>query len=446
MRKREYGKFKLLSALVLLTLILSSAGLSGSVLAQDGPPPPEVEKVNDFFSVEHLTMADGAKIDRGVINGPRAPIAGEDLGLSVEPLPAAGVIGSFPSYSWVFGCSAVSGAMIAGYLDRTGYWDMYTGPTNNGKMVLSDTVWGTWTDVAADTYPNNPLIASHQGVDGRSTKGSIDDYWIQYGSSANDPYVGNWTQHTWTDAVGDYMMTSQSAFGNSDGSTTFYNWSDASDGSKLTCATLSGYGINDDGTQGRRDFFTARGYGIDECYNQRTYNTASNGFDLDDLKAFIDRGFPVFINVVGHSMVAYGYSGTTVYIRNTWDNDPNTTYTMVWDSTPSYSGMDLYAVSIITLDPVAPKTRFPKGPITQSTPRFMWTRLAGATKYQVQLWQGGTRVFWRTVSSPFCNDEKCMKKWMIPIADGSYTWRVRAYVDGVWGPWSWKRWFSVTTP
>ena len=38
-----------------------------------------------------------------------------------------------------------------------------------------------------------------------------------------DPYIaGGWTQHTLGDAIGDYMKTSQSAYGNVDGSTAFY--------------------------------------------------------------------------------------------------------------------------------------------------------------------------------------------------------------------------------
>ena len=46
---------------------------------------------------------------------------------------------------------------------------------------------------------------------------------MQYGSSASDPYItGGWTQHTWGDAIGDYMKTSQSAYDNTDGSTNFY--------------------------------------------------------------------------------------------------------------------------------------------------------------------------------------------------------------------------------
>ena len=29
-------------------------------------------------------------------------------------------------------------------------------------------------------YYNNPLVASKLGLDGRTTRGSIDDYWVQY--------------------------------------------------------------------------------------------------------------------------------------------------------------------------------------------------------------------------------------------------------------------------
>ena len=45
---------------------------------------------------------------------------------------ASTIIPSFPSYDWVFGCSAVSSAMISAYYDNNGYTNMYTGPTNGG--------------------------------------------------------------------------------------------------------------------------------------------------------------------------------------------------------------------------------------------------------------------------------------------------------------------------
>jgi len=456
MSKKYFVKFRVFSALVLLTLLLTSAGTAGlmQVFAQDGTPPPEVEEVNEWYTVETYTLEDGTPLERGIIHGPPSPPAEADLGLAVEPLQPEGIISSFPSYSWVFGCSAVSGAMIAGYYDRNGYPNMYSGPTNSGVMPLTDTSWPTWMDVNSDTYPNNPLIASHAGVDGRgaTNKGSIDDYWVQYGSTANDPYIGNWTQHTWNNAIGDYMKTSQSAFpySNTDGSTSFWNYND---NTKLTCtametADVGGYMVSDDdGNYGRKEFYEARGYTVTECWNQKTYNQVTGGFDLSDLQAEIDAGHPVLINVIGHTMVAYGYSGSTVYIRNTWDNNPSTTYTMVWDSTPSYSGMDLNSVSILKLAAVTvgvPTPVEPAGTYWTNDLTYKWTKVSGATEYQYRVWDGSTKMWDKTVSSSACGSTYCTHHPIaLDLVDGTYKWTVRAKVGGIWSDWSSLKWYSI---
>ena len=122
---------------------------------------------------------------------------------------------------------------------------MYTGPTNGGVMPLDSSPWPGWTDGHGDLYSQCPLTASHLGLDGRATRGSIDDYWVSYLSGVQDPYLtNNWTQHTFSDAIGDYMRTSQSAYGNDDGSTTFYNWTSGT--SPLTCADMLNYGLQRD--------------------------------------------------------------------------------------------------------------------------------------------------------------------------------------------------------
>ena len=112
--------------------------------------------------------------------------------------------------------------MIAAYQDRTSWPNIYTGPTNGGIMPLSN-VWGTWTDRTGTRYPSNPLIASQNGIDGRTSRGSIEDYWVEYGSSAQDPFIGKWPEHTYGTAIGDYMRTSQSSFENVDGASSIYN-------------------------------------------------------------------------------------------------------------------------------------------------------------------------------------------------------------------------------
>jgi len=392
---RSSLKLKVVSTLVLLALILSSGMVIGidRAFAQMEPPDkssqPDVEVVNPYFTVEKIQTEDGFTLERGTINAPPEPLPefeAERLA-SIQPLPSEGIIPSFPSYSWVFGCSAVSGAMIAAHYDNNGYTNMYAGPTNGGNMPQTDTSWSTWSD-GYKTYPNNPLIASHNGVDGRAIKGSIDDYWVKYGSTASDPYIGNWTQHTWSDAIGDYMKTSQSTYRNTDGSSHCYNW-DSSD--ILTCDAMEGYydeGIliaDLDGTYGRKLFYEARGYSVGECYNQNTDNNYSGGFSLNDFKAEIDASHPVLLNLEGHSIVGYGYSGSTIYIRDAWSSDTGFTPTMTWGG--SYGGMELYSVSVVHLEPLAAPSA-PTG-ISASDGTFTnkvtisWNAPSGATYYKV---------------------------------------------------------------
>jgi len=315
-----------------------------------------LNKINDYFSTQSITYSDGTIIERSIINGPPKPPPGHlrQTVLLPEPIPEMGINTlSVPAFKWVFGCSAVSASMIAGYYDRNGFPDMYTGPTDGGVIPLTeDSTWVTWKDIAGATYPNNPLIASHQGLDGRTTFGSIDDYWVSYLSNSNDPYItGNWTQHTWGDAVGDYMKTSQSAYDNVDGSTSFYLYDSAT---PLSCSAMEAFGIaNDDGTYGRKLFYEARGYTVTDCYTEMTDNTHAGGFSFAQYKAEIDAGRPVLLNLEGHSIVGVGYddSSSTVYIHDTWDNSD---HTMPWGG--SYSGMALWGVSIVNIQESTPGT------------------------------------------------------------------------------------------
>lgn len=314
-----------------------------------------LQQANKYFSTQTSIYSDGTKLVKYIINGPPVPPPGYEPVRSAVALPQPNPeMGTntliVPAFNWVFGCSSVSGAMIAGYYDRNGFPNIYTGPSNGGVMPLDNSSWPTWSD-GYTTYPNLPLAASHNGVDGRVTRGSIDDYWIQYGSTAQDPYItGGWTQHTWGDAIGDYMKTSQFAYDNTDGSTVFWNYNSAS---QLTCNAMPGFGITDDGTYGRKLFYEARGYTVTTCYNQPTDNQYAGGFSFAQYKAEIDAGRPVMLNLAGHTIAGVGYndSGNTVYIHDTWDYN---THTMTWGG--SYSGLQLLSVSIVNLQTVLPVT------------------------------------------------------------------------------------------
>jgi len=316
----------------------------------DPPLVSGVETVNDYLSVKVLTYPDGSQVVANYVNGPSAPPTESHVAREPSTVQMSGSAVSlpdFPSFDWVFGCGAVAGAMIATYYDRNGYPNIYTGPTNGGLMPLTNASWGTWTDGNSDTWVSNPLVASQIGVDGRTIRGSIEDYWVSENSTADDPYITNgWAQHSWGTAIGDYMKTSQSAYGNADGESQIFWYLS---GNKYHCNDMSISNSENDLTYGMKDFYEARGYGVNTCFNQQTDNVIEGGFTLTEFQSEIDSGYPVIIFLKGHFVVGYGYDGSTIYIRDTWDSDPNNVYTMTWGGT--YSDMAMRAVSVIHLDP-----------------------------------------------------------------------------------------------
>lgn len=301
-----------------------------------------------FFSQEIIELSDGTSLEKNIFSGPSTPpfnLLGYTGGFPDMEISAESVLlTDVPRFTWVFGSAAASAAMIAGYYDRNGFPDIYTGPTNGGLVPLSDTLWGTWMDGSGVTYPHNPLAATRMGADGRTTRGTIDDYWVQFQSESLDPYLTNgWSEHTWGDAIGDYMYTSQSVRGNLDGDTIFYG-----NGSPLplTCNEIETLSLEDDATLGMKRFYEVRGYDVGSCFFQYTDNQYAGGFSLDQFRAEIDAGYPVMIHLAGHSMVGVGYEpGTnTIYIHDAWLSMVNT---MQWGG--SYQNMQMRAVSIIHL-------------------------------------------------------------------------------------------------
>jgi hypothetical protein len=400
---------------VVLAIALASVPIVGAAQANwqtapSGPPAPTKatpamiaagDPPNPYYSVQTITLSDGAQVDQVIINGPPEPPPGTELERApVIPAalnqPGAAVSLPVPAYNWVFGCSAVSASMIGAYFDRNGLPNIYTGPGNGGVMPMDNsTVWGTWND-GYETYPLNPLVASRNGLDGRASKGSIDDYWVKYDSTNSDPYItGPWTQHAWGDAFGDYMKTSQSAYSNRDGAT-YFAW--YNDGTPLTCAQMEtemvgGVPISRrDGAYGRKLFYEARGYSVTECYNQKTDNNGG-GFTYSSYRAQIDAGYPVLLNLAGHSIVGIGYADpNTVYLNDTWDH---ATHAMTWGG--SYSGMALESVSVV--NPVRPNNPAPTitglNPTSATAGGSAFTLTVNGTNFMgssVVRWNGSNRI------------------------------------------------------
>ncbi len=264
-----------------------------------------------------------------------------------------------PAYYWSYGCSATSAAMLFGYYDRIGYENIYTGPTNGGIMPLtnSNSIWGSG---------ECPLSATHYGIDGRTIRGHVDDYWLSYGSNGPDPWVAdNVSEHTTGDCTADYMGTNQWKYHglwgdfNQDGGTLFFF---DPNGDQTTDSMLTGI-ENDyhyrDGCHGMKLFAESRGYTVVTNYNQyiegHSGTESGKGFSFEDFQQEIDAGCPVLIHVDGHTMLGYGYnvSDNTVVLHDTWDFSD---HTMEWGGAYSYGAEQLqhYAVSVIKIKASTP--------------------------------------------------------------------------------------------
>jgi hypothetical protein len=259
----------------------------------------------------------------------RAPVA--------RPSATSKILSNVPAYEWSFGCTATSAAMIAGYYDNQGYSNMYVGPTNGGVAPMNNSSWGHVT-INGENRALCPIAATKNGLDGRTSRGHVDDFWKKYDNCDTDPFIMNgWTQHPYGDCTADYMKTNQYLFDNCDGSTTIYYMPDG---------TQFDDPEEGDGLYGFKLFMQSRGYNAPVSYNQiiMGYDGSAHGFTFENYKQEIDNGFPVIIQVLGHSMVGLGYdnSGQIVYLYDTWDYNM---HQMTWGG--AYSGLQQWGVSVI---------------------------------------------------------------------------------------------------
>lgn len=276
-----------------------------------------------------------------VCSAPTAPAGVESQIVTGTLSSSVKILSEVPTSDWTYGCSATSAGMIFGYYDRTGYSNIYTGPCNGGVAPL------------ADLGNQCSLIATRSGFDGRVTPGHVDDYW---GSTGQDPWVGQRTEHAWGDCTADFMGTNQwkwdfnktgATDSNIDGGTTYF-YDDS--GSRLYDYVPPA----EDGLpqtelcHGMRLFAESRGYTVTENYTQPIAERIAGGFTFADYMAEIDAGYPVMIQLTSHSVVGVGYDAATrtVYLHDTWGDY---TATMTWGG--DYSGLEEQAVTVIHITP-----------------------------------------------------------------------------------------------
>lgn len=323
------GSFSIIALLLVITLAGATSGA-----ATDNMPVGQITDGDNTIDIRNI--------------GPGLPPPGWVPDMN-RPVPDATTdsIAGVPILNWSYGCSPTAATMIFGYYDRNGYDDLYTGPTDGGVFPLTNVVWGGST--VEPGQGECPLTASHQGYDNRTTKGQVDDYYYGFGSR-NDPYLNNWTPHS-GDSVADFMGTSMyQCWTTTDGSTYFFYLQSGAPLNDYTGSEEMGFR---DGMHGMRLFAESRGYTVTASYNQyiRGYGTNPElGFTYSQYKDEIDSGFPVIIQVAGHSMTGVGYMDTDkVIIHDTWDH---TWHVMPWGG--SYSGMEHYGVGVFHLAPQPP--------------------------------------------------------------------------------------------
>jgi len=326
-----------------------------------------------------------------VLNSPPTPpsdrpIAGNRALVSLSWLHG----GNAPTSEWTYGCAATSAGMLFGYYDRTGYTNMYSGPTNGGVCPTINLGQGVPTNPLYPIPGSCHIIATENGLDGIIQRAHVDDYYISSTSPGPDPWVtGGWTEHTWGLCTADYLGTNQwkwdiwSPFdGNmdavKDGSTVYsinrygnkiydplFNSTQTAPcvgmGSSNPCNTKFCHGL--------KLFAESRGYTVITNYNQltdtnwshaeypTTFPPGSGGFKFSDYKTEIDNCRPVLLHWKkvdgGHTMLGVGYDDTysdpRIYFHDTWDNLVHYT---TWNGTYTTDNYELRAVTVIHLAPI----------------------------------------------------------------------------------------------
>ncbi len=255
----------------------------------------------------------------------------DELGLAVYKQGTIKTLSGPGDYDWWYGCSPTSAGMLIGYYDVMGYSNLVPG----GNAENS-------------TYGTGPYLAN----DAIASSGHISDFYS--GLSPSDGYglSGDDAAEPWHsfNCLADFMGTSQDAYGNSNGQTSFWFYSD---NSPLTASDLYSYGpdyYNSDGMYGIGEYIDYAGYDTTILYSQYIYgyNEISAGFTYEQYKAEIDAGRGVLIHVEGHSMYGYGYNSATnsVLLHDTWSSGQ---HSMVWGG--SYSGLQQFGVTVLTIVP-----------------------------------------------------------------------------------------------
>ncbi len=77
---------------------------------------------------------------------------------------------------------------------------------------------------------------------------------------------------------------------------------------------------------------------------------------------------------------------------------------------------------------------------------YVWAGVPGATRYQLQVYQGATVKMNRVLGTAVCVSDSCSTRHIADLANATYKWRARALVGGVWQAFSSWQSFTVSAP
>ncbi|MEK6754211.1 MAG: choice-of-anchor Q domain-containing protein [Chloroflexota bacterium] len=90
-----------------------------------------------------------------------------------------------------------------------------------------------------------------------------------------------------------------------------------------------------------------------------------------------------------------------------------------------------------------PTTISPTDTIIDKTPTYKWSKLGGATKYKYELAIGSTIIYTKIVPASVCGVSLCSNTPTTTLSAGTYKWRVRAMIGGVWKDFSSHKTFKL---
>lgn len=92
-----------------------------------------------------------------------------------------------------------------------------------------------------------------------------------------------------------------------------------------------------------------------------------------------------------------------------------------------------------------PTLQAPRLSISLTSPTYKWTKVNGASQYEIQVNRGSTKVIDKIFASSNCSASMCKVTPAVSLDYTAYKWRVRAQISGTWKDWSPYTYFQVSS-